>query len=648
MSAVGRRRVLAVLAIALAALARGTSADAQADFPAPLDPVQCSDGTYVSDPESNPGLVADCRELVAVRNQFMSEPSSFGTQWDNPWRGVTARDGRVVALDLSGRELSGAIPAEIANLAALEYLHLGNNQLSGAIPAELGNLGELTHLYLFSNELSGAIPAELGDLTGLDYLHLRNNQLSGAIPAELGQLVNVRSLHLENNQLSGAIPPELGGLSGLEYLYLSNNELSGAIPAELGDLANLHSLHLEGNQLSGAIPPELSDLAQLDYLHLEDNRLTGAIPPELGRLTRLGAMYLHLNELSGAIPPELGNMTGLDYLHLRNNQLSGPIPAELGNLAGLRTLHLEDNQLSGAIPPELGRLTRLDVLHLHNNRLTGPIPAELGNLTRLDLLQLENNQLSGPIPSELGDVVLWSLGIQNNRLSGEIPARLRVARSFRFCNNELTGPLPRHLYGVVDNFSGDAADVTSCYEGAFRDDDGSVHEGDIEAIAGWGITLGCGTGRFCPAETVTRSQMAAFLYRAVAHLYGAPEAHDQIQLADVAADAWYRPYARWAVGGGVMQADGGAFDPGAAVTRADMAEMLVAAFDHLSASAEPQDLFSDVGGLSETAFSAIEGVHAAGVTEECGTAPLRYCPADPVTRAQMASSLARAVQSAPQ
>ena len=647
MSVVCKRRILAVSAISLAAMANGTSVGAQADFSPPMYPAQCADGTYVSDPESSPGLVADCKALVAVRNHFMNNPSNYGTDWNTPWRGVTIRDGRAVALDHAGSELSGAIPPELGDLAALEYLHLGDNQLTGAIPPQLGGLTSLNHVYLHSNELSGPIPPELGNLTGLDYLYLRNNQLSGPIPPELGGLVELRSLHLENNQLSGTIPPQLGGLSGVEYLYLSGNELSGTIPGELGDLANLRSLHLEGNRLSGPIPPELGDLARLNYLHLEDNQLSGPIPPQLGNLTRLGAMYLHLNELSGPIPPEFGNLTGLDYLHLWSNQLSGPIPPELGNLTGLRTLHIEENQLSGPIPPQLGNLARLDILHLHDNRLTGPIPTELGNLTRLDFLQLENNLLSGPIPAELGDVVLWSLGIQNNRLSGEIPAKLRIARSFKFCNNQLTGPLPRHLYGVVDNFTGDAADVAACYEGTFRDDDGSAHENDIEAIAAGGITLGCGTGRFCPAETVTRSQTAAFLHRAVSRLAGPPEAPGQIQFADVAADAWYRPYAQWAVGRGVMRAVDGAFDPGAAVNRADMAEMLVAAFDHLSASAEPQNLFSDVGGLSETAIAAIEGIHAAGVAEGCGTSPLRYCPAETVTRAQMASFLARAVQSAP-
>ena len=49
----------------------------------------------------------------------------------------------------------------------------------------------------------------------------------------------------------------------------------------------------------------------------------------------------------------------------------------------------------------------------------------------------------------------------------------------------------------------------------FTDDDGSVHEGDINALASEGITLGCAPGRFCPAAEVLREQMAAFLHRAL-------------------------------------------------------------------------------------------------------------------------------------
>ena len=48
----------------------------------------------------------------------------------------------------------------------------------------------------------------------------------------------------------------------------------------------------------------------------------------------------------------------------------------------------------------------------------------------------------------------------------------------------------------------------------FSDDNASVHENDINALAASGITGGCAPGRYCPTANVTREQIAAFLYRA--------------------------------------------------------------------------------------------------------------------------------------
>ena len=48
-----------------------------------------------------------------------------------------------------------------------------------------------------------------------------------------------------------------------------------------------------------------------------------------------------------------------------------------------------------------------------------------------------------------------------------------------------------------------------------------MFETDIERIAQAGITLGCNpptNDRFCPDDTVTRGQMAAFLSRMLDHL----------------------------------------------------------------------------------------------------------------------------------
>jgi hypothetical protein len=40
----------------------------------------------------------------------------------------------------------------------------------------------------------------------------------------------------------------------------------------------------------------------------------------------------------------------------------------------------------------------------------------------------------------------------------------------------------------------------------FSDDDGSLHESDINRLAEAGITDGCGSGRYCPNDTVTREE----------------------------------------------------------------------------------------------------------------------------------------------
>ncbi len=51
--------------------------------------------------------------------------------------------------------------------------------------------------------------------------------------------------------------------------------------------------------------------------------------------------------------------------------------------------------------------------------------------------------------------------------------------------------------------------------GTFIDDDGSVHEPAIEALVAAGITQGCETDLFCPDDPVTRGQMASFIARAL-------------------------------------------------------------------------------------------------------------------------------------
>ena len=68
---------------------------------------------------------------------------------------------------------------------------------------------------------------------------------------------------------------------------------------------------------------------------------------------------------------------------------------------------------------------------------------------------------------------------------------------------------------VMAAFLKRALDLPSATSDYFTDDEGSIFEADINALAQAGITKGCGEKRFCPKDLVDRGQMAAFLVRAL-------------------------------------------------------------------------------------------------------------------------------------
>ncbi|MGA7228220.1 MAG: S-layer homology domain-containing protein [Acidimicrobiia bacterium] len=89
-----------------------------------------------------------------------------------------------------------------------------------------------------------------------------------------------------------------------------------------------------------------------------------------------------------------------------------------------------------------------------------------------------------------------------------------------------TGTSPKHNSIYFDSLAA-GPDRIGCNDlpgstGRFYDDDGSVFENAIEKLAASGITVGCNpptNDRFCPLDSVTRGQMAAFLKRALGDQY---------------------------------------------------------------------------------------------------------------------------------
>jgi len=177
----------------------------------------------------------------------------------------------------------------------------------------------------------------------------------------------------------------------------------------------------------------------------------------------------------------------------------------------------------------------------------------------------------------------------------------------------------------------------------FVDDNGSLHESNIEKIANAGITLGCNpplNDWFCPANSVTRAEMAAFLIRALDETDNLPPYSGRFP--DVAAGAWYTPYVERLAEVGITagRADG-TYGPDDQVSRAEMSAFLLRALGLDQGLPAAAGTFADV---STTAWYAsfAEKLLALGITTGCSASPLRYCPDDPVKREQMGSFLARA------
>lgn len=186
---------------------------------------------------------------------------------------------------------------------------------------------------------------------------------------------------------------------------------------------------------------------------------------------------------------------------------------------------------------------------------------------------------------------------------------------------------------VVVRYGGDTS-------GRFVDDDASVHEMDIERLAELGVTRGCNppsNDRYCPTERVTRGQMAAFLVRALSLPAGTPDqfVDDDSSIFESAIDA----LATAGITRGCNPPTNDRFCPNDYVTRGQMAAFLTRGF--ALPPGVPDRFVDDDGSIFEADIDALAAAGITqGCNPPTND---RYCPTDYVTREQMASFLVRAV-----
>ncbi|CAK9198322.1 unnamed protein product [Sphagnum troendelagicum] len=167
----------------------------------------------------------------------------------------------IIAVNLSGYDLTGPISPSFFQLTNLTSLALDNNSLSGSLP-DFSNILHLINLNLSDNQLNGSIPPSIWGIFNLSVLDFSQNQLSGnLIPTymETPCPTSLTKLNLGSNSLDGSFPMNLLNCSNktLQQINLDHNYFNGTLNMLVWDQDYLlHGVFISmvNNTISGLEP----------------------------------------------------------------------------------------------------------------------------------------------------------------------------------------------------------------------------------------------------------------------------------------------------------------------------------------------------------------------------------------------------------
>ncbi|MEQ8546343.1 MAG: LamG-like jellyroll fold domain-containing protein, partial [Cyclobacteriaceae bacterium] len=132
--------------------------------------------------QRGPTLESDSSALVSIYNALdgTNWSASRSSNWLTDtlvvaWQGVEVLDGRVISLDISNFNASGALPSAIGDLDSLKSLTVTNNNIT-SIPTEIGSLTKLATLQFANNALT-TLPSGILNLNEPIELNVSGNRL---------------------------------------------------------------------------------------------------------------------------------------------------------------------------------------------------------------------------------------------------------------------------------------------------------------------------------------------------------------------------------------------------------------------------------------------------------------------------------------
>ena len=183
--------------------------------------------------------------------------------------------GALERLDLYENRLTGALPESLGRLGALRTLKAHNNALTGPLPDAISSLRSLEELWVGNNpEMSGPLPLDMAELAALESFKAGGTELCApddealldwlvGVPFHRVARCEAAAAHLTQAVQSRTDPvPLIAGKPALLRAFVASPEASGeAMPAARATLyldgSPVHRVDIEGG--SGTIPNRIEE-----------------------------------------------------------------------------------------------------------------------------------------------------------------------------------------------------------------------------------------------------------------------------------------------------------------------------------------------------------------------------------------------------
>lgn len=302
------------------------------------------------------------------------------------WPGVVTENGELVGINLTGKSLTGNIPAgDWSQFTSLKNIDFSNNELTGTIPASLAAVTSLETLDLSDNDLTGTLPNEFAGLTAAAF-KVSGNQLSGTVCADFADNPNYSAWDAMVN-----IFPQQGDISDSNDTNYNPKNWNFTL-TEAGVLRVLY------NTMDGANWTAYQSASWRTSESVTADAASNGINQVIdGKITKI----IFNCGLSGTIPYELAMLKSLIEIDFKNNG-NGIEEIHKSYIQNLKTMNFNQCKINMPLNDLWNMLgENVQAVRMLNNKLTTPnnegISDEVLKFTKLTVLAIKNMGLTGPV-----------------------------------------------------------------------------------------------------------------------------------------------------------------------------------------------------------------------------------------------------------